>query len=286
MKKRLIQCPDDDTLALFLEQGLTESQNDQIVGHLEQCDECLQKVASMRNEERNLIASLCKLPPKKIQKGIRGKECPEEGILWAYAEGSLPAERQEQVEDHLHACDYCLEAYMDVHEYVPLSGIEIDIASELGRLRKKSKPSGMLELVLKIREKSLEVLRHTGELLVGRVPQAAVRGGRGKKKTVTTDKVSVRKDFEDTSTSVEITVEKGTGRGISSVKVSVMDLTEEEFLEGITVSLASGKQILEMRTDREGIAEFQNISPGEYVLKFLNREGQQLGSGNLTIKPE
>jgi len=286
MKKRLIQCPDNDTLALFLDQGLTGLQNDQIMDHLEQCNECLKKVTSMKKEERNLIASLCELSPKKIQKGIRGKECLENGILWAYAEGSLPAERQEQVEDHLQTCDYCLEAYMDVHEYVPFSGIEINIASELGRLRKKVKPSGILELVLKIREKSLEVLRHTGELLVELVPQAAVRGGRGKKRTATTDKVSVRNDFKDTGISVEITVEKGTGRGISSLKVSVMDLTEEEFLEGITVSLASGKRILENRTDREGIVEFQNIPLGKYVLKLLNREGQQLAFGNLTIKPE
>jgi hypothetical protein len=291
------KCPDNQTLALFLEHGLDEPQKEGVFAHLTQCGKCRQRVKAMVEEEYKLIASLLEFPLERETKAPRGKECPHRAILWSYAEGGLRKEHLQWVESHLETCDDCVQDLLGIQKLLELPVIEFNTESVLSTIgegsgigktvrdRVKGKLKGGLELVLQMQERSLEVLQYTGELITAR-PQIAVRSSKQKEieEARVHNTVCVRKDFEETRTSFEITVKKKANRNNATVKVSVMNLDTEEFLDGIMVHLTSQDRSEERRTNKAGEVEFENVSSGEYVLKLVNTKGQEIGHGVLTIE--
>ena len=281
------QCPDNETLTTFLDYSLDDDQNNFVIEHIQECSECRDKIETMIKDEKELFTALFDLPTEKPYKDSVGEKCPQMERMWSYAEGDIQVEQQVQIEEHLHTCDDCLNHFMEIQKELLQSQLEFDTAGVLSAIEEahsNERTTGIiLELIIKIGERSLEVIRYTGELIVSQ-PRLAVRGGEQKEKSKSSeDTVCIRKDFEDTGTSVAITVRKGNMRDTVSINVSVMNIMTEEFLEGILVSFSQQGQSMERITDRDGEIEFIDILHGEYILKIVNRQGQEIGKGSLSF---
>ena len=119
----------------------------------------------------------------------------------------------------------------------------------------------ILEIVLKGKDKFIELIGHNGELLSLTPHLGAVRGKEEREDIP----IIIRKDFADRDLSVEVTINREVKESGAAVSISLMRLSSEEFLSGIDVEL-SGREMHQKRTTEGGLAEFYGIKSGSYAL--------------------
>lgn len=263
------KCPDKETLDLFVDNGLTEEMNGNILSHLSVCASCREKVGCLLSEEQSLLRSLLTEPVRRkhdVTSAIHG--CLSKRSILAYADKSLKEDQLKLVESHLQKCDNCMFELLRLqHAMNSLTDLDLDMS--VLKAEDISLPGvgkQVLEIVLKGRDKFIELIGHNGELLSLAPQFNAVRGEEEKEERP----IVIRKDFTDRDLSVEVTINREVEESGAAVSISLMRLSSEEFLSGIDVEL-SGREMHQRRTTEGGLAEFYSIKSGSYVL-IINGE--------------
>jgi hypothetical protein len=258
------KCPDKETLDLFVDNGLTEKMNGNILSHLSVCANCREKVGCLLSEEQSLLKSLFTEPLRREHAAITASPgCPSKTSILAYAGKSLKEDQLKLVESHLQKCDNCMFELLRLQRSMH-SLADLDLDMSVLKAKDISLPmvgKHVLEIVLKGRDKFIELIGHNGELLSLTPQFHAVRGEEEKEERP----IVIRKDFTDRDLSVEVTINREVEESGAAVSISLMRLSSEEFLSGIDVEL-SGREMHQKRTAEGGLAEFYSIKSGSYAL--------------------
>lgn len=211
----------------------------------------------------------------------RPKEHPLEEDLACFLEGRLSTQESEQIQAHLVVCDLCMEIIATCLELessperpVP-QVLRERLKGALGIVPKVA----LLEIYLKLKEKILEVVHTSGDVLVGQefMPAPVLRSRRIKDFK---DTITIMKSFPDVS--VEVKVESKPQNFFSAIVV-VKESQSLKVIKDLRVSLIRDNLELESYITDTGRAVFEQVMLGKYTIE-ISQPDQKVASVLLEIR--
>jgi hypothetical protein len=231
----------------------------------------------------NRLEKVIKVVYKKWKAGHARPDTthPDEESWACFLEGRLAPQEAEQMEAHLIGCDECAEVFAAQLELKP--GLAKDMPAELLKRMKdlaalEIAPS-ILEILLKLKEKALEILNTTGDVLVGQelVPAPILRSRKIKDFT---DKVTILKDFQDIR--VEVKIENRSGEAFD-LTVFVKNKQTQRVIKDLRVTLRRDDLELESYLTASNSVVFEHVLLGKYMVEISNIDAK-IASVLLDIK--
>ncbi|MFA4984196.1 MAG: hypothetical protein WC559_02650 [Candidatus Omnitrophota bacterium] len=201
---------------------------------------------------------------------LRDHPCEEE--LVCLAEGRLSPKDARAVKSHLAECDECgsrFSAYVKLR-FLPEGVLEVPLAlrEKLKGLLTQKPGNPVLEIFLRFKEKVLELISTTGNVLVGQelVPAPLLRARRIRDFK---DGIDIFNDFEKIR--VEVKIEKKGGNNFN-LEVSVKEKQTQRWLRDIRITLErEGFELESYMSDKGGVT-FENIALGEYRIEISDAQ--------------
>jgi hypothetical protein len=198
---------------------------------------------------------------------------PDEEALACFIEGRLSAAENEGIKTHLISCDRCAET---VAMQMQLKTDELKEVPEdlLERIKKLVMPeqdkASVLEIWLKLKEKALEILNTTGDVLVGQelVPAPILRSRNIRDFK---DEVTILKDFKDIR--VEIKIENKLGQAFS-LNITVKEKATQKVTKELRVTLIRDDLELESYLTDSGRVTFEHVLLGKYTVEISRLENK------------
>lgn len=258
------ECPSKELLNKFIDEDLNEEMNEQIFAHLEICDNCLWQVVCLLSEEKGLITSLLASPIRqKILKPVSSQRCPSKPLLLAYAGKALLDNDEKLVETHLEQCDHCLRELIRLQTLmVSRMNLDLDLPLPKEKTSLLSPDFSPLEIILRIKNNFIELLKQTGELITP-VPQLGLVRGEMKSQD---NPIIIRKDLKKRDLSIEVKIKPKLIKSSGTIGISLLRISDEEFLSERDVSLVGKEGSLKARTNKEGFVEFSDLKPESFKI--------------------
>jgi len=161
-------CPEERTLLGYAEGLLSDDERAALERHLEACEGCRAHLAEVEGVRRALRAAGSEGAPEFARDdgapgrrrgggGTRSRDCQEDELLAAYADGSLEGRRASRIEGHLARCRSCLAEVADLISMAGAPGrVAPDRAVEmvLSRLDRDRRTA-----VVRLAERSIVLIR-------------------------------------------------------------------------------------------------------------------------------
>lgn len=206
---------------------------------------------------------------------------PDEEALVCFFEGKLSSGENEQIKAHLIKCNNCaerfiLQANLKISENKP---VPEELLERIKNLLVKQGETPVLEIFLKLKEKALEIISTTGDILVGQelVPAPVFRSRKIKDFK---DEVTILKDFKDFR--VEIKIENKSGK-VFDLTVMAKEKETQKIIKDLRITLLKDDLELESYLNETGSVTFENVLLGKYTVTISNSESK-LASILLDIK--
>jgi len=231
----------------------------------------------------NKFEGLVKRVYKKWKRGLPKPRAghPDEQTLACFLEGRLTNAENTRVKAHLVSCDYCMEALTLNFRMKPARMIEVPVwlLERVKNLMALQEESCVLEIVVRLKEKILEILNTTGNVLVGQelIPQPVLRSRSIKDFK---DEVTVLKDFKDIR--VEIKIENKGGKAFDLLVV-VKQKRTQKIIKDLRVTLLKDDLELESYLNDSGSVTFEHVLLGKYLVE-ISTVTNKLASILLDIK--
>ena len=230
------------------------------------------------------LEHLIKLAYKKWkEESSRPQEAhPDEEALACFLQGKLSAGEKEELKSHLLSCASCSEA-LAMQARLQEAGEEREVPEQLleqakGLISVQEKES-ILEILLRFKEKTIELLNTTGDVLVGQelIPAPVLRSRDIKDFK---DEVIILKDFQDIR--VEVRIENKEG-GVFNVTITAKEKQTQKLIKDLRVTLLKEDVELESYLNDTGSVIFEHVLLGKYRLDISNIDNK-LASILLDIK--
>lgn len=206
----------------------------------------------------------------KIANRFTGQEHPDAESLACFLEGSLPEQDKKLIQKHALQCDLCSEYLSTQLKIQPHLSLDVP-APLLDKIRKLAEESGQgnfLEIFLQLRDKTLEIIRTTGDVLFGQelIPAPLLRS---RQINEFKDEVSILKDLQRIRVMIKV---QNKSTKCFNLTVTVRDKPGLVVDKNLRVALIQGGVELESYImDSENIL-FENILPGDYQLEISRKE--------------
>jgi hypothetical protein len=206
---------------------------------------------------------------------------PDEEDFVSFFQGNLPKDEVLRLKEHFIACDRCGDILKVQIESGALEEREVPV-EVLGRVKNLAAgqvSSYILEIILKFKEKALELLNTTGDILMGQelVPAAVLRSRQIKDFR---DEINIFKDFKDIR--VEVKIENKDGREFN-LAISVKEKQTQRMLKDVRVALLKGDLEVESYLADSGKVTFEHVLLGKYTVEIYTLQNN-LASILLDIK--
>jgi len=206
---------------------------------------------------------------------------PDEETLVCFLENKLSGQEYERIKTHLVRCERCSEI---VATQLKLKTIEIkevpgQLLARVKELVRQEDKISVLEIYLRLKEKVLEILNTTGDVLVGQelVPAPILRSRKIKDFK---DEVTILKDFKDIR--VEVKIENKLGQAFS-LMIAVKEKATQRIMKDLRVTLIKDDLELESYLTSSGKVIFEHVLLGKYTVEISTVENK-LASVLLDIK--
>lgn len=206
---------------------------------------------------------------------------PDEETMVCFLEDRLSGQEKEQIIAHLIGCEECMELIATQLRLTLLEDRRVpeELFSAVKNLvsagENKIQP---LEIILKFKEKFLEIINTTGDCLVGQelMPLPVLRS---RKLKDFKDEVTILKDFKDIR--VEAKVENKAGA--FNLTVTVKEKISQKFIQDLRITLLKDNLELESYHTDLGKVTFEHVLLGKYTVEISTIE-EKLASILLDIK--
>lgn len=191
---------------------------------------------------------------------------PDEEALACFLEGRLGEEEAQAIKAHLINCRDCSEAFSLSLEMEGLEESQLpqEVLTYIKGLLAGADTGSILEIVLQFKERAIEILRTSGDVLFGQELLAASLL-RARKIKDFRDEVIILKDFKDFR--VQIRVENKSGRSFD-LNISVKDKETQDAIKDLRVTLIRGGLELESYLTGSGAVTFEHVLLGRYKLEI------------------
>lgn len=195
---------------------------------------------------------------------------PDEETLACFIEGRLPSEESDRLIAHLINCNNCLEALTVQAKLKSSEEKEVppEIVERMKNLVMYSDKTSILEIVLILKEKALEILNTTGDILVGQelVPASVLRSRKVKDFK---DEVTILKDFKDIR--VEVKIENKGGQ-IFDLTIIAKEKQTQKLIKDLRVTLIKDDLELDSYLTDTGVVTFEHVLLGKYTVEISSLE--------------
>jgi len=206
---------------------------------------------------------------------------PDKESLVCFLENKLPSGEAESIKEHLIICDSCAEV---AAMHIKLKPDEAkDIPEVLLRRAKdlvsQDAKQEILEIFLKLKEKALELLGTTGDILVGQefMPAPVLRS---RNITDFKEEITILKDFKDIRAEAKIENRKGK---LFSLTIIVREKATQKVMKDLRITLIKNDIELESYLTDSGRATFEDVVLGRYTVEISSIDNK-LASILLDIK--
>ncbi|MBU3958906.1 MAG: hypothetical protein KKH29_01375 [Candidatus Omnitrophica bacterium] len=231
---------------------------------------------------QNIIERLIKAAYKKWRSEhskIVGAH-PDEETFALFVEGKLPPEENSGVIAHLITCDNCAQI-LAVQARLKLEEKEIpqELVERMKGLVIHKDKLPILEIALRLKEKALEILNTTGDVLLGQelIPAPVLRSRNIKDFK---DEVTILKDFKDIRTQIKIENQRGQA---FTLTVMIKEKETQKVLKDLRITLLKDDLELESYHTDSGSVSFEHALLGRYTIEIFSAQ-DKLASVLLDIK--
>jgi len=206
----------------------------------------------------------------KKNRAIGSDSHPSEEALVGFLENRLSASCARDIRKHLLACEACAER---AAVYLKADTLEdkdatLELISKAQGLVVGRGESVVIDILIRLKEKALEVLSTTGDILVGQefIPAPLLRSRNiGDFK----DEVDILKDFANIRIKAKI---ENKGGKIFAVTVMILDKLTQKIIKDLRVALVRDELELESYLADLGKVTFDNIMLGKYSIEIASPE--------------
>ncbi|MDD5347421.1 MAG: hypothetical protein PHT59_02260 [Candidatus Omnitrophica bacterium] len=210
-----------------------------------------------------------------------GQNHPDEETLAAFAENKLSSKDADRLKSHMLSCPRCSQAAADGIRMLSVAPTEMPpgLARRSQELIVAEMQSSVLELVLALRDKVMELVSSTGDVLVGQelVPAALVRS---RKLSEFKDEVTVLKDFRDIRVEVKV---RSPEPSRFTVTILARDKQTQRPLRDVRISMLREGLELESYLAQEGKVVFEHVALGKYSIQILSLK-EKLATVTIDVK--
>jgi hypothetical protein len=223
----------------------------------------------------NQLEKLIKVAYKKWKSGhLKASKSlhPDEEAWACFLEGRCLKEENERIKAHLLSCDSCAEVFTVQLKLKPTSVKDVpkELLERMKNLVIAEDRLSILEILLVLKEKTLEILNTTGDVLVGQefVPARVLRSRQIKDFK---DEVTILKDFKDIR--VEVKIENKRGKAFD-LTVFVKDKQTHGVIKDLRVTLLKDDLELESYLTTSDKVIFEHVLVGKYTVEISNIESK------------
>jgi len=206
---------------------------------------------------------------------------PDEENLACFLEGRLSEEENEGIKSHLISCVACAEAVAMSLEVNAVENKDVpeELLNRVKNLTALERQPSLLEIALRVKERVLEIINTTGDILVGSelVPAPLLRS---RKIQDFKDEVTILKDFKDIRVQAKI---ENKGAKAFSLIILVKEKQAQRVIKDLRITLLKdGLEIESYLTDSASVT-FEHVFLGKYTVEIVS-SGAKLASILLDIK--
>lgn len=232
---------------------------------------------------KDKLDKIIKLVYRKWKDGLHRTEDmhPDEEALVCFLEGRLSKEENEHIKAHLLSCNNCMEAFvlnLGV-EAIETQELPQELVRRMKDLVRPQNITSLIEIVLRFKERILEIVSTNGDVLVGQelVPAPILRSRSIKDFK---DEVTILKDFKDIR--VEAKIENKDGKAFNLI-IIVKQRETQKTIKDLRVTLLKDDLELESYLADSGSVTFEHVLLGKYTIEISTIENK-LASILLDIK--
>ncbi len=194
---------------------------------------------------------------------------PDEEAIASFLEGKLSLKESEAFKSHLMHCESCAEAVglSLTSGGAPDNGIPLKLIN-FTKEKFGLKDAPALEIALRIKEKMLEIISASGDILLGQelVPAAVLRS---RNRSEFKDEVVILKDFNDIR--VQVKIENKAGKYFN-VNIQAKHKQSKALIKDLRVTLFKEAVELESYLDDSGVVTFEHVFLGKYKIELADLE--------------
>lgn len=221
----------------------------------------------------------------KNKSQIKAKgQCLSEEDIATIIEGEVQDSGKEQFSEHIASCKKCAYALKEnlqlanamankpmltPPEYVVKSAMDL-LNPEVGQ--------DILQIALNFKEKIIELIRTTGDILIGPEP-VPVSVLRGSTKDTFPDEIKFVKTFDNLL--AEVDIEKR-NPSLCDIEIRLTEKDSKQKARDIRVTLAKNNREIESVLSQEGKAIFREVSADKYKI-IMTKEDKKIGIVELSI---
>jgi hypothetical protein len=204
-----------------------------------------------------------------------------EEVLASFYDGLLSKDEFEHIKAHLLTCSDCMDSFASNFPVVALEKLNVPEVSMnvVKNLILSEKKDLFLEIILRLKEKILEVVNTNGDCLVGLelIPAPVLRSRQIKDFK---DEVVILKDFDDIRVEVKI---ENKDKNVFNLIIVVKNKKTQQVLKDLRVTLIREGLELESYLANSGSVVFEHVSLGVYKVEISSVEAK-LASILLEVK--
>jgi hypothetical protein len=208
-------------------------------------------------------------------------EHPDEETLACFLESKLPPDESERVKSHLVSCEQCSDALAIILKtsQEELREVPEELLARVRQVLDSQTKESLMEIALRLKQKALELLNTTGDILVGQefVPAAVLRSRSIKDFK---DEVTVLKDFQNIRLEAKI---ENKGGNAFNVIITVKEKETQKLLKDLRITLIRDDLELESYLCDSGSVTFEHVLLGKYMIEISDLE-EKLASVVLDVK--
>lgn len=210
-----------------------------------------------------------------------GKEHPDEETLVCFLEDKLPLPDNNLVQQHLLSCDLCAEYLSTQLKIQPHLSLDVpdSLLVKLKKLVGQDTRENLLEIFVHLKEKALEIIQTSGDVLLGQelVPAPILRS---RKINEFKEEVSILKDLQQIRVLAKIQNKSAKSFNLT---ITVKDKQSQKIDKNLRITLIKDGLELESYVNDAGSSFFENIPPGNYTVE-VSRQAQREAVIDLKVK--
>ena len=211
-----------------------------------------------------------------------GQDHPSEEEMACFLDDKLPTNDKNIIIKHLLSCGVCAEylgAHLKIQPHLSLD-VPAPLLEKIKRLVGTEAGENLLEIFLRLKEKALEIIQTTGDVLLGQelVPAPILRS---RKINEFKEEVIILKDLQQIRVLAKI---QSKSTKSFNLTITVKDRQIQTMHKNLRVTLIrDGIELESYIIDSAGSSFFENILPGNYIVE-LSRQDQKEAVIDLKVK--
>ncbi|HNW39775.1 MAG TPA: hypothetical protein PL125_04435 [Candidatus Omnitrophota bacterium] len=212
---------------------------------------------------------------------FKGQDHPDADDLVCFLEDKLSLPEKDLIHKHLVSCDLCAEyltTQLKIQTHLSLD-VPAQLLEKIQALVGQDRRDNLLEIFIKLKEKALEIIQTSGDVLLGQelVPAPVLRS---RKINEFKEEISILKDLQQIRILAKIQNKSAQSFNLT---ITVKDKQSQKIDKNLRITLIKEGLELESYVNDSGDCFFENVLPGDYIVE-VSRQGQREAVIDLKVK--